>query len=226
MIRSIAVALIALSVWSRPGALTGNDNPVREFWQWFKKNEVRLRHFQANPDKYLGEILTGIRKVRPGLVVELEPPKNGVINMTISADGDRNLFPEVENLVKQAPHLPGWRMIAFRQRLPSAKVKTMVLKTADFIMDPGKMKFYPVIEGDSVDIIVYTPGVTPENYERIGYAGLLLMDNLLGEYDCVTKVRSYDFHDMPAEKEALDSLKPLLDIAKWVDHFHTALTPK
>jgi hypothetical protein len=69
-------------------------------------------------------------------------------------------------------------------------------------------------------MIIYVKGVKEENYIGIAYQGLLLLDNILGEYDCVTKVRSYDFHDMPTKKEELEGLLPLLDIASYVDNFH------
>jgi hypothetical protein len=62
--------------------------------------------------------------------------------------------------------------------------------------------------------------VKEENYNQIAYGGLLLLDNILGEFDCVTKVRSYDFHNMPVKKDELDGLLPLLDLAEYVDKFH------
>lgn len=201
-------------------------DPGDQFWGWFMKNESRLRHFQSSPDKYLQEILVEIRKVRPGLVIELEPPKNGVIDLTVSADGNKDLFPAVQALVRKAPKIPGWKIVAFRQRVSQNKLKTMILKTDSFELDPNKMKFYPFVEDDSLDIVVYTEGVNADNYEEIGYAGLLLVDNILGEYDCVMKVRSYDFHDMPAFKEERDSLKPLLGLANYVDRYYREKNPK
>ncbi len=49
-----------------------------------------------------------------------------------------------------------------------------------------------------------------------------LNDNILGEYDCVVKVRNYDFHNMPVKQEELKDLKPLLELADYVDNFHKA----
>ncbi len=231
MLKSFTVSFMMLAMMSHysPFALPispGKEDPADKFWSWFRQNESRLRHFQSNPDKYLQEVLVEIRKVRPGLVIELEPPKNGVINMTVSADGNKDLFPIVQTLVRKAPHIDGWKIIAFRQRASLSKLRTMILKTDSFELDPNKMKFYPFIEDDSLDIVVYTTDVTANNYEDIGYAGLLLIDNILGEYDCVMKVRSYDFHDMPAFKEERDSLKPLLGLANYVDRYYSAKTLK
>lgn len=201
-------------------SLFKKTDPIEKFWTWFNGNEKRLRNFQENPDKYLTEVLTQAKKVQSGLAIEFEPPKNGVINMTVSADGDRNLFAIVQEIVSKAPKIEGWNFIAFRQRMDMAKVKGMKLKAQDHELDPEKMKFFPMIEGDTLDIIIYTNGVTEDNYNQIAYGGLLLLDNILGEYDCVTKIRSYDFHDMPTKKEDLEQLHPLLDLAAYVDKFH------
>ena len=98
----------------------------------------------------------------------------------------------------------------------------MKLKANGFELNPGDMKFYPVIKGDELDIIIYVNGVTDKNYNQVAYGGLLILDNILGEYDCVTKVNSYDFHPMPESKAEQDSLMPLLEIAGFVDNFHSS----
>jgi hypothetical protein len=197
-------------------------DPIEKFWNWFTENQIRLKKFEENPDKYLNEVLAQAKKIKPGLAIEFEPPKNGIINMTISADGDRNLFDIVKAIIDKAPKLAGWHFIAFRQRMTIEQVKGMKLKAQDHELDPGKMKFFPVINGDTLDLIIYATGITEENYNQVAYGGLLLLDNILGEYDCVTKVRSYDFHNMPVKKEELEGLLPLLDLAAYVDKFHSA----
>ncbi len=197
-------------------------DPVEKFWTWFKENEKRLRKFEEGPDRYLNEVLAQARKIQPGLAIEFEPPTNGLINMTVSADGNRELFPLVKNIVDKAPAVEGWNFIAFRQRMGPELVKEMKLKAEDQELDPGKMKFFPILNEGSLDLIIFTKDVTEENDNQIAYGGLLLLDNILGEYDCVTKVNSYDFHTMPENKEELEGLLPLLDLAAFVDEFHSA----
>jgi hypothetical protein len=201
-------------------SLSKKNDPIENFWTWFKQNEKRLRKFEENPDKYLDEILTKAKEIQKGLAIELEPPNNGIINMTISADGDRELFEIVQKIIDKASKIEGWKFNAFRQRMTTEQIKGMKVKVGREELDPQKMKFLPMIEGDSLDIIIYVKGVKEENYIDIAYQGLLLLDNILGEYACVTKVRSYDFHDMPTKKAELEGMLPLLDIASYVDNFH------
>jgi hypothetical protein len=102
------------------------------------------------------------------------------------------------------------------------QVRGIKLKAQNHELDPEQMKFFPVINGDTLDLIIYAKDITEENYNQVAYGALLLLDNILGEYDCVTKVRSYDFHDMPSTKEELEDLIPLLRLAAYVDAFHSS----
>ena len=196
------------------------SEPIEKFWKWFVANEKGLRDFEKNPDKTLTTIIDNIKKIQNGFAIELEPQKNGIINLTISADGDKDLFQTVENIIAQAPKINGWVFIAFRQRMPIDKVKGMTLKAKGYELNPEEMKFFPMISGDSLKLIIYVNGINDENYNQIAYNGLMLIDNILGEYDCVTKVNGYDFHIMPIKLEELRELKPLLKLANFVDNFY------
>jgi hypothetical protein len=48
---------------------------------------------------------------------------------------------------------------------------------------------------------------------------MVLMDNLLGEYDSALSVRQYGFRDM-REAENEGSLRPLNELPEFVDDFH------
>ena len=196
------------------------SHSIDTFWTWFKKNEKSLRNFENNHEQILDAIFTEGKKIQDGIVFELQPPQNGIIMMTVSADGIRKSFPVVENIVAQAPKIEGWHFIAFRQRIPIEEVKHMVLEIGGYQLDPTKMKFSPIVSQDIVDMIIYADGITEDNYKQVAYGTFLLMDHLLGEYDCVTKVRNYDFHAMPVDHEKLNQLKPLLEMAEYIDDFY------
>jgi hypothetical protein len=196
------------------------QDQIEKFWKWFLANERALRDFQKNPDSTLTEVLDNVKKIQSGLAIEFEPPKNDILNVTVSANGDIELFPIVKEIIEKAPKIEGWHFVAFRQRIPSDKVKGMVLRAENHELKPDNMRFSPVVSGDSLDIIIYANGVTEENYNQVAFGGLLLIDNILGEYDGVTKVRSYDFQNMPTTQEELKGLKPLLNLAEYVDNFH------
>lgn len=195
------------------------DDSVENFWMWFSENEKTYRNFQRDPEKYLNEILAKVKKISGGLSVELEPPKDGVINMTISADGVSDLFPIVQKTIEKSPKINGWNFYAFRQRMPVEKIKDMTLTVKGYTLDPNKMKFMPLVSGNTLDIIIFVDDINDVNENQIAYGGLIILDNLLGEYDCVKAVRSYDFHVFPTDPKQLAELKPLIEIAKYIDDF-------
>jgi hypothetical protein len=194
-----------------------NQDPVVQFWTWFQLNEKKLQNYDKDPARYIGEIHTQLQKIAPGLAVEGEATRNGIRNITITADGDETLFPIVQELVKKSPKLSGWNFIAFRQRVDFESANELSIRAGDIELAVKDMKFFPVREKDSLDIIIYVKGITEDNYMEVAYHGLILLDNLLGEYDCVMKVRSYDFHPMPAKKEELAELKALITLPAYLD---------
>jgi hypothetical protein len=198
------------------GSVVEKDS-IDEFWEWFVSNEKRLRAIQNDSTQTLSQIGDRARKIDSGLAIEYEPPINGIINVTVSADGNRDLFPLVQRIVQKAPKIEGWTFVAFRQRVP---MKGITLKMQSIELDPEKMKFFPLPSGDSLDVILYANNVTEDNFNQMAYASLLLVDNILGEYDCVKKVRKYDLHNMPTSKEQLKGVMPLLDLPEYVDNFH------
>src|SRR5215218_780118 len=133
--------------------LSKKAGAIEKFWTWFKYNEKRLRKFEENPDRYLTEVLAQAKKIQAGLAIEFEPPKNGIINMTVPAVGDKNIFSIVQNTVAKTPTIEGWKFIAFRQRMNLEQVKGMKLKAEDHELDPEKMKFFPMVNGDTLDLI-------------------------------------------------------------------------
>lgn len=215
----LSLAAIGLFGFKAGNAVYDKQDPVVRFWTWFQLNEKRLRNYDTDPEKYFTEIHQQLQKAAPGLGLEAKPIKNNMRQVTFTANGNEDIFYAVEEVVKKAPTLPGWRFIAFRQRVPAAEAQNLVMEAGDINLEVKEMKFFPVVENDSLDVIVYAEGVSDDNYMEVAYHALILLDNLLGEYDCVKKVRNYDFHAMPKNKDDLEDLKPLIELPQFVDAF-------
>ena len=52
--------------------------------------------------------------------------------------------------------------------------------------------------------------------DTLTHYGLIMIDNLIGEYDCVTKVRYYDFQDLSQESQK-EGLLPLSQLRAFID---------
>src|SRR5579864_4844485 len=93
------------------------------FWKWFEAHEDEIFHFDKDRDKVFDNLAAQLRRVHPDLVFEFSNVTDGRREFTVSAGGIRQAFPEVTALVREAPILSRWQIIAFRQRQDVPKIK-------------------------------------------------------------------------------------------------------
>lgn len=191
-------------------------DPIEAFWKWFAENKSK---FEKNPDVEpapdLNPILTQLRSISDGLSVEVSREINGVRDLVISANGARAKFPIVQRIVEKAPAIEGWTITPFRQRANIA----FVLESPSIRLATNEMKFEPLLDNGEIDVIVYAKDVAGLDKDVLNHFGMVVIDNVLGEYDSVMKVRQVDFQDQSKVRDE-EQLKPLLELPKFVDDFY------
>ena len=193
--------------------LNHKQDPIERFWNWFIKNKDELHKINdTKRDEILNKILSQLKKVQPELSIEISREENGIREMTISPEGDRDKFEIVKLIVQKAPTIKGWKIIAFRQQIGF----DFTLEYQDIRLTPSELYFIPIRDQESLDIIIYGKGFNKYDFNTLAHYGLIMMDNVLGEYDCVTKIRHYDFRDI---SELLDTgdLIPLTEIRSYIE---------
>jgi hypothetical protein len=216
VILSMVMACSNQQVITIPPDMRTQDDHIREFWQWFKEEKTLFE--TMTDDTYserLNLILQHLHLVSNGLAVEVSKEFHGVRDIIISAEGDRSKFQIVKNIVATAPKIRGWTVTAFRQR---AK-EDFVLRYKDVKYNSAKMFFQPIIEGDSLNLIIYADSLRGKDMEDVKHYGLVTMDNVLGEYDCITKVRYFDFRDLREVKDK-SQLTKLTNLPAFIDKFY------
>ena len=189
-----------------------NTELISEFWAWFDSYKRGIDDAGSPQDHHLDQILQRISKIEPELAVELAVREDGVKQMTISPDGVRERFQIVEQIVSQAPSMEGWEIVAFRQPIGA----DFSLRCGDLELTPSELYFLPLEEDGALDIIVFGQGFDDQDKDDLGYHGLIMIDSLIGEYDCVMQVRHYDFQELPDEREREDLL-PLSQLPAFID---------
>ena len=196
-----------------PMRLFAKEAPEQKFWKWFVKNESQI-YASEGYSPIIKQLSEKLSEYKSGITYEVSTEENGKRGFIISADGIRELFPDVIALYKAAPKLDKWEIIAFRPRMGNfANVK---LEYEGEGFDPSKIWIHPIRENGNFDLIIYYPGLTEETRNLVITGVYILLDTALGEYDVVTGIRYLDFHKLPDSPES-EGLLPFTKLREIFD---------
>jgi len=184
-----------------------------EFWKWFEAHEDEMFHFERKQEKVFDKLASRFRRVHPNLVFEFSSVSEGRREFIVSAGGIHSAFPEVTALVRAAPPLPRWQVIAFRQRQDIPEIRC-----GDKALNRDAVFFDYIPAGDKIDLLLFIPGLAESSAEGVTglkTIGYLLLDAAVGEYDVETKIAGIRFVDTSASPERRKI--PLRELPEVVD---------
>jgi hypothetical protein len=191
----------------------GLGSKYLKFWKWFRSRETEIFHFENDQEKVFDKLAAELRRVHPDLVFEFSSIVDGRREFTISAGGIRAAFAEVTTLVREAPTLQKWKILAFRQRqdIPSIKCGDKELQRDAIFFDHATV-------GDKADLTLFMPGIrgaSPQDVVGLKTIGYLMLDSVVGEYDVETRIAGIEFVDAADQPERRRI--PLRELAAIVD---------
>lgn len=148
------------------------------FWRWFSKNADSYFHFENNQNALFSKLKAELEKINSNLTFEFSPIlPQGDRELVISADGVKSAFPAVQDLVKQAPQLKGWKIIAFRQ--PHPQITQISFDGLTINLDDVFFNYEKNDGRLGLDLYLrnFSESAAWTN------AVFILLDNILGEYD-------------------------------------------
>jgi hypothetical protein len=188
--------------------------PGRDFWNWLGANTARIQSsLQRDPQGISDEIGREFDKAYPDLAWEVSPAQSTPWLFCVSANGNRDLFPQVVRAVQEAPAVPGWTIQAFRPRGSL---------TAEVNMG-GKALGYEDVwcsvrpAGDGVAAVLWIRGLTPDSDSLLSPAALILLDNAVGEYDAVMRIVQLERGPLPQNPSRQDDFFPLAELPQYLD---------
>lgn len=176
------------------------------FWKWFSDHAAEL-HANTDLQKTMESIGAELEKAYPGVFAEIGKDKDELI-LVISADGNKKLFPQVQEVYAVRPTVPGWKIVAFRQRDAGFAIEMGGTK-----IEPKTVKFVGTPADGKLDIDVFLPGYKTGD-EELGKIGFIILDHVIGEYDMETKIGAIEFAALEAAPAAA---KPLTELPAMVD---------
>jgi len=184
------------------------------FWTWVGAHVDALKAVKTGHEPVTEELARELEKIAPGLVFELGVG-NGVLELIISADGRKALFPVVTKLVDAAPQLPDLKVVAFRPRRAmegfSMQVRDTTLAGKDLWFVAGED---PSRKG-MLGVDVFIVGMRGEHDEALENAAFMMLEGTVGEFDLETKIGEVQFKPAPGKLEL--PLKPLKELPATVD---------
>lgn len=197
----------------------GRNYTVSDFWIWFEKysqDYYWLR--EVNLISLFNKLSKQLSKLNEDLAFEFSADLiEGKREFILSADGILSAFPDVIDLVENAPQLEGFKIIAFRQKSAVDDIST--IEYEDISLGPDDVYFTYRKNGDTLDIVLYLRGYDSD-FEEWENAAFILLDTIIGEYDVATKIGSID---MLPYKES-PNLKSILELPSLIDKEVTGIS--
>lgn len=199
--------------------ITSQDDTLLEtrahaFWAWFQANEERIFSIVLDEnnvviDKYMDCVVAieeASHLVDQDVGVEIDDQIKipGKRTLVLTGNGISRAFQAVEMLFETCPGLKRWHLVKYRQResvFQSIQIRDCVLNSDDVRFSIGKHA-----NTSEFSIFMFMPGFEETEQNTWEHIGFVLMDNILGELDVATKIKSISFH-APEDRTDLDRLK-------------------
>lgn len=185
------------------------DDRIATFWNWFTENAAALRT-EDDLQHVMERVSAEVERVNPGVFAEIGRAGDNR-ELVLTADGNKDLFPIVQELYARRPRVAGWNVVAFRQRGDLS----LSIEFGGRSVALRSLKFVAVTDGSKLDVEVFIPGFT--TMEEMGQMGFVILDHVVGEYDMETKVRAVELSAIdkaPPAARPIAELPALLDTIK------------
>lgn len=183
---------------------------ISAFWAWFLANAKDLndeRRFRLMSE----ELSAQLRSVHPELVYEIEG-RGEWRRFAVSADGNRSIFPVVVELVKNAPTIPNWEIVAFRQ----ASSTDLSIKIGELSLEPSDLAFELHSESNQLSLSFYMRGYDRSAKDSFEQAASILISNAVGEYLFATALSEVELRPLPSSPMP-EKLRPIQELAQALD---------
>lgn len=192
------------------------QNKESIFWNWFvKHNEdyLNIDHSERK-DELLDELLSVLQNYCDKLFFQLVSNEEKK-QLIITADGQREFFSKVTDLVNAAPPVAPWEIIAFKPQLGT----NFCTQYEGIFLDPTKLLFLPLESAASsreLGIRVYIDNADFHENKQAYHNGVYqLVDSLLGEQYAALNIDYIDVDQLPKIHDM--GLIPLSDLQEYIE---------
>jgi len=191
----------------------------KQFWDWFKENEAKFYFLgqvddEDEKESILDDFLANLHLYCDKLYFEIGGYPNEKQDLIITAEGNTDFFDNVEYLVKQAPQLEYWNVIAFKPAVEGG-----IIEYNDIRLESETMYFIPLGNKSSqkIGLRIYVNNYNTTKEKDFSTATYLMLDNILGEKSNALNIGYVEVEGLPSisEREELIELIKLPRYIEW-----------
>jgi hypothetical protein len=178
-----------------------NQKKIKNFWSWFQSFEETLYQFnENNQGNIFQQMMSKYEKIESNTIFEVKETENGKNKLIISAEGIKEHFIEVKEIVFLASEYKYFEVVAFRQpdhdftHFAFEDLYTYIINNFYFKMESEKI--FPI------DIKIFIDDIDEISEDDITVA-FMFLDAQIGEYFVGTKIRNIEFKILDTKDDKL-----------------------
>ena len=151
---------------------------TREFWAHFSQRSDALARIESAEDPVYDEVLEKLQAIHEGLFFEFSN-RGSKSELVITAEGEKDLFSLVDEIVAAAPEVSGWSYVALKPKVGLARSITW----EGHVIEVSEVVFEPLEDKKSGDfgIRLLVPDLADDKHESAHNGLLRVLDHALGE---------------------------------------------
>jgi hypothetical protein len=193
------------------------------FWEWFSthhSNYLQLDDRDEDEiDQLLNELLQRLHQYCDQLYFKIGAKDTAIKEFIITAEGNAEYFDKAEDLVRMAPKLKGWKIIALS---PPDEEMDEIINYDGLELNPETIWFIPLdnkSEPHKFGIRVCLDEYDPAEDEKFFYAVNYILEKLLGEKGNALDIQYMEVSNLPTEPDdgvlfSLEDLPSYIDFRK------------
>lgn len=193
-----------------------NRKRIEAFWDWFGDNHKRFRKMdESNRDELLDEIMQELHVIDENLFFEVSLPQDGICDFVITAEGRRNLFALVDDVIDAAPPLKGWTFTALRPALGFE----FAIDFESLHLDPKELWFAPLTGGkndEQFGMQIGIPKLKKRDEQAALNASTIILDTGLGERRSTEEIDHVEVVPLPSDPDA-EGFIQLTELPEYLD---------
>jgi hypothetical protein len=191
-------------------------NTNADFWNWFQQNEkafYKITQSGANIEGFHTPLGQKLNELRDGYYFLSGMLNGDTAELIITADGNIKNLVFIEQLIVDAPAIPGWKFTAHK---PALDIENVSISMNGYTFSDKTLSFFTKEDKnhpDEIDIVIVNNDFTEDNKDQIIVGTHIFLDNFLGEINFATTIDNISVigkNDTDKELIPIEKLKSYL----------------